>query len=205
MNKRRCVTAVLLVLVSALPALAQTAPPQFSADLQMSGRGGEDMTGKMYFGGQQTRTDMAMRGHESIMINDLAKKTSYMLMPQQKMYMEFNAAMTGRRGPNTRDMKPMDPDHPCAHEEGVTCKKVGAETVNGRSCDKWVFTGKNGETHTAWIDQKLHFPIKMENADGATWQLKNIKEGPQAATLFQIPPDYQKMDMGGMMGRRPPE
>jgi hypothetical protein len=200
---KRTYAAILALLLLGLPAVAQLTLPQFSADLQMTGRGGQEMTGKMYFGGQHMRMDMDMRGHQSIMITDVAKKTSYMLMPQQKMYMEFNAQMAGRRGPDTQDMKPMDINNPCANQEGVTCKKVGTETVNGRSCDKWVFTGKNGETRTAWIDQKLHFPVKMES-ESTTWEMKNIKEGAQPASLFEIPSDYQKMDMGGMMGGRRP-
>ena len=83
------------------------------------------------------------------------------------------------------------------------CKKLGTETVNGRTCDKWEVTQKSGKTETFWIDQKLHFPIKMINGD-ITTQYTNIKEGPQDASLFKIPDGYQKFDasmMGG--GRRP--
>ena len=74
--------------------------------------------------------------------------------------------------------------------------------MNGRATDKWEFTTK-GDTSTFWIDQKLHFPIKTQ-AGQATTELTNIKEGAQAASLFEIPSDYQKMDMGGMMGGRGP-
>jgi hypothetical protein len=36
--------------------------------------------------------------------------------------------------------------------------------------------------------------------------LTNIKEGEPAASLFEIPSGYQKMDMGSMMqGMRPPQ
>jgi hypothetical protein len=33
-------------------------------------------------------------------------------------------------------------------------------------------------------------------------ELRNIKEGPQPASLFEIPSDYTKFDMGSMMQRR---
>lgn len=182
-----------------------TGIPQFSADMKMSGRG-EGMTGKMYFGGQKTRMDMNSPRGEMIMINDIPKKTAYMLMPQQRMYMEMNTAMQamGRgRGPRMPDAKPFDPANPCP--EGDVCKKVGTETVNGRSCDKWEFTSKTNpkESHTVWIDQKLHFPIKNVGSEGEVWELQNLQEGSQAASLFEIPSGYTKMDMGGMMGRPP--
>ena len=55
------------------------------------------------------------------------------------------------------------------------------------------------------MSQKLHFPIKTVSQD-SSWQLTNIKEGQPEASLFEIPPGYQKMDMGSMMqGMRPPQ
>ena len=207
MNTRRLVLSYIALVALSITAVAQipTGIPQFSADMKVSGRGGEGMGGRIYFGGQKTRFDMSGGGREMIMIHDAAKQTSYMLMPEQKMYMEMNAAMQGR-GPRMPDAKPMDPTNPCSANEGFTCKKVGTETVNGRSCDKWEFTSKNNprENHTAWIDQKLHFPIKNVGASGDVWELQNLKEGAQAGSLFEVPSDYTKMDMGGMMGGRPP-
>ena len=131
-----------------------------------------------------------------------------MIMPQQKMYMEMNANGMGRmgRGPRMPDAKALDPTNPCAAEPNYTCKKVGTETVNGRSCDKWEFTDKNGGgTRTVWLDQKLHFPIKMVGSQGDNFELTNVQEGTQPASLFEVPAGYTKMDMGGMMGGRPPQ
>ena len=179
--------------------------PQFSGDMKMSGRG-EGMNGKIFFGENKMRFEMNSRGREMIMIHDVGKETSYMIMPQQKMYMEMKAKGMGMgRGPRMPDAKPMDPSNPCANEADYTCKKVGTETVNGRSTDKWEFTGKSNpsETRTVWIDQKLHFPIKTVGSDGDTWEMTNIQEGPQPASLFEVPSGYTKMDMGGMMGRPP--
>jgi hypothetical protein len=191
------------LLVAVAAAQMPTNIPQFSADMKMTGRG-ESMAGKMYFGNQKVRFDMSGGGHEMIMINDTTKKTAYMLMPQQKMYMEMNTAMQGR-GPRMPDAKPVDPSNPCSGDSKFTCNKVGTETVNGRSCDKWEFTNASNpkENYTVWIDQKLHFPIKNARANGDVWELQNLKEGAQAASLFEVPSDYNKMDMGGMMGRPP--
>jgi hypothetical protein len=206
------VLAFIAVVVLSVSSVAQiwAGIPQFSADMKMSGRGGQDMNGKIYFGGQKTRFDMNSSRGEMIMINDMAKKVSYMVMPQQRMYMEMSAAMSPMRGrgPRMPDAKPYDPTTPCSADADMTCRKVGAEIVNGRSCDKWEFTSKSdsSKNHTVWIDQKLHFPIKNVGATGDVWELQNLKEGSQDASLFEVPAGYQKMDMGGMMmGQRPPQ
>ncbi len=127
-------------------------------------------------------------------------------MPEQHMYMEHKAGeMTGHRPGMMPSIKPFqDPSNPCAHEEGMTCKKVGVENINGRTCDHWEITDKNGKVSNVWIDQKLHFPIKTVGED-STWELSNIQEGEPNASLFQIPSGYTKMDMGSMMlmGRPP--
>jgi len=116
--------------------------------------------------------------------------------------MEFS---TEQSGPMTQKMPKFEDmfkgSDPCAGREDVTCKKLGTESINGRTCDKWEVTPKTGKPETFWIDQKLHFPIKMINGD-ITTQYTNIKEGPQDASLFKVPAGYQKFDAGSM-GRPP--
>ena len=101
--------------------------------------------------------------------------------------------------PKFRDM--LKGGDPCAGREGATCKKLGTETINGRTCDKWEITEKSGKMETYWMDQKLHFPIKSI-VGGITTQYTNIKEGPQDPALFKVHDGYKKMDMGNM-GRPP--
>ncbi len=202
MTKRSLALACLLLLAGAV-ALAQVPNiPQFSADMKWSNPEGQPATGKMYWGGGKMRMDMNMQGRQAVMIHDISTKTSYMLMPEQHMYMEMSAnnPMMQRLG-NAPNLKPFDPANPCASMEGYTCKKIGAETVNGRSCDKWEFKGPS-ETQTAWVDQKLHFPIRSVTSNGTTMDLTNLQEGSQPASLFEIPAGYTKMDFG-MHGRRP--
>ena len=60
------------------------------------------------------------------------------------------------RGPRMPDVKAAG-DNPCAGSPGVTCKMVGTETVNGRSCDKWEFVSSNkSEAGTMWIDPRSY-------------------------------------------------
>lgn len=66
--------------------------------------------------------------------------------------------------------------------------------MNGRGCDKWEMTDKNGHKTTAWIDQKLDAVIWLQEYDGTLTNFTNIKEGAQDASLFVVPPGYRKFD-----------
>ena len=192
-------------------ALAQM-PVQFSADMVMTpGKaGGMATNGKFFFGGTKMRMEMNGGGQQMIMITDLDRKVVDQLMPQQQMYMEHAMGQPmGGRGPAMPEIKAYDPNNPCSNDPDVTCRKVGTEMMNGRMCDKWEFTAKpgtHGSTRTLWIDHSTRIPIKTAMPDGMTMEFKNIKEGAQSASLFQVPPGYQKMDLGNMMrGMRPPK
>lgn len=203
-NRTQVIVFLLFILLAGSFALAQLPSiPQFSADMRTSGSGGHDSTGKMYWGGSRIRMDMNSQGQNVSIINDMPKKTSYMVMHQQRMYMEMNASNPMSQRMRSPDVRPYDPANPCANREGYTCKKVGTETVNGRSCEKWEITGPQGK-QTVWIDQTLHFPIRSASSDGNTMDLTNVKEGSQPASLFEVPAGYSKMDLGGMMGGRTP-
>jgi hypothetical protein len=100
----------------------------------------------------------------------------------------------------TKLKRPSDPDW--------DCRKIGDETVNGRSTVKYEGTSKKSETHYVWIDKKIVFPIKWQSngeSGESSGELQNIQEGPQAASLFEIPSDYQKMDMSQMMTGHSPK
>jgi hypothetical protein len=203
-----------LLLASSLFAQAPHLTP-FSADMQTSSSQANpvnhDMSGKIYVSPEAMRMDtQGGRGAANI-ITTFATQTVDIIMPQQQMYMEHRAGDNPmHRGPNTSDVHPYDPKNPCAGDPGSTCKNLGTETVNGRSTDHWQVTHKDGNISDVWIDNSLHFPIKTVSG-GTTWQLTNIKEGPQDPSLFQVPSGYHKMDitgmgaMGGMPGGRAPQ
>ena len=180
--------------------------PQFSADMSMtSQRNPDGAKGKFYFDKGNTRMDMSMQGRDISVIRDNSAKTSYTLMHEQKMYMEMKDGQRPMgRGPRMPDVQTYG-ENPCANEEGVACKKVGEETVNGRECDKWEFTSADPQkSRTAWVDKKLHFPVRIVST-GSTVDFTNIKEGPQDKSRFEVPSDYQKFDpaMMGGQGRGP--
>lgn len=200
MKKRLVLSFTLLILLSTAAATAQVSVPEYSADMIMHSQHG-DTNGKFFFSPTKTRMDMQTQGASVSTITDVPAKKVYMIMHERRMYMEHNVNQAGpmSRGPKPPEVRQFDPANPCASREGTTCKKVGTETVNGRSCEKWEFTKGGKLEETEWIDRKLHIPIKAVRDDGSGFELQNLKEGPQPDSAFAIPSGYQKFDMGNMM------
>ena len=187
--------------------LASAQVPQlnpFSADLHInstrSDRGPLEVAGQVYVGSGHIRMNMEGSGHKTALLTDFATKTTDILLIEQQVYIEQKAGQGPGHGPNsmTEELKPYDPDHPCANQPNVTCKKIGVEEVSGRSCDHWEVTDKEGRLTNLWIDQKLHFPVKVVTKD-TEMLLTNIRDGEPDPSLFTIPPAYHKMDLGAMM------
>jgi outer membrane lipoprotein-sorting protein len=70
--------------------------------------------------------------------------------------------------------------------------------VNGRATVKYEGINSAGESSTVWIDPKLGFPLKWQRKNSGG-EIRNIQEGPQPDSLFEVPPGLTKMDMSGMM------
>jgi len=192
------------VVLTAASAFAQT---EFSADM-VKADGAKN--GKIYFGKDKMRFESNNKDPRSggAFIINLATQTNTVLMDQQHMYMEMPAQMAARR--NTYNFfHTVDVENACGdwlqlpQNKGGSCHKVGSETVNGRSCVKYEGTNANGDTGTVWIDPKLQFPVKWQGKNNETWELRNIQEGSQPASLFEVPAGYTKFDMGGMGGMPP--
>ena len=170
----------------------------FTAGLQfnITGASGSstDLKGKLYVSGGAMRMEMATPQGQSITITDFAHKIAYTLIPAERMYIEHPIEISRRRRPpGWADLKPLtDPANPCSGEQGTRCKKLGVEEINGRVCDHWQLTERNGVTSEIWIDQKIHFPARVTKQQ-ATWQLSDIREENPGPDLFQVPGDYHKL------------
>jgi hypothetical protein len=124
------------------------------------------------------------------------------------MYMEMPAqSQSQRQGYANAFFRAGDVENACGDWQKISsnqsgsCRKVGDESVNGRNAVKYEATNSKGETGHFWLDPKLRFPVKWDGKNNAG-ELRNIQEGTQSASLFEIPSGYTKMDMGGMMQQR---
>jgi hypothetical protein len=196
--------AIAALLLSSLAMAQMPHPTPFSANMQINyGQDSESQQwhGKLYVGSEHMRFDLQNPPHEGPnVLTNFATQTDDVLLPEMKAYLEHPVGDPHARGPAAamRDLRAYDPGNPCANQANMSCKKIGAETLEGRSCDHWELT-RHGKVVNLWLDQKLHFPLKTVTED-ATVTLTNVKEGAQDAARFQIPGDYKKMNMNPPTG-----
>ena len=184
------------------PMFAQT---EFSADVANQEKSGTTTQAKVYFAKDKMRFESADLNHKGggAFIVNLPTHTSTILMPQQHMYMEMPQQSMEQRGFYSF-FEAGDVENACvdwlkmSRNQGGTCHKDGRETVNGRDTIKYEGTNASGETNAVWLEPKLRFPVKWQGKSGGG-ELRNIQEGAQPSSLFEIPAGYTKMDMGAMM------
>ena len=183
-------------------ALAQT---EFSGEMFDSQKGSN---GKIYFAKDKVRFESTNKDPRSggVVIMNLTTQTTTVLMNQQHMYMDLSPQMASQRTAynffRTGDVEAACSDWmQLPQNKGGSCHKVGNETVNGRSTVKYEGTNAKGETGDVWLDPKLRFPVKWEGKNGS-WELRDIQEGSQPSSLFEVPAGYTKFDMGSMMQQR---
>jgi hypothetical protein len=191
------------LMLAASFALAQA---EFSAELVDLQKAGTPSQAKIYLGKDKIRVEpqnAGPRGGGAVIMN-YATQTGTVLMPQQHMYMEMPAqAQSQRMSYSSAFFRAGDVENACGDwqkmgHNGASCHKVGSETVNGRATVKYESTSANGDVSHFWLDPKLRFPVKAESKN-SSWEFRNIQEGTQPASLFEIPAGFTKFDMGGMM------
>jgi hypothetical protein len=204
------VIRAILILFFALGTTALFAQEDFSADIVNTKDGANQSHAKIYVTKDKWRIEGLQQGRmNGAVITNLSTRTSDILMPDRKMYMEFPQG----QGPMGQQLWSMyharDIDDACSDwlklpsNQSGTCQKVGSDTVNGRSTVKYIGTNAKGETGTMWLDKKIGFPIRWEGQKGGSGELQNIKEGSQPSSLFEIPSDYQKFQMPAGMPNMP--
>jgi hypothetical protein len=179
------------LLLLALPALSQ----EFSADLVRQKPQNVANT-KVSVSGDKVRFEVAEKQKDpSYAIINVAQRSSTMVLTGNKSYI---VSPPGHLASSIPLFHVEDPEDACkawekAMQNPGTCKKIGDDTINGRATVKYTGAMENGDTGTAWIDKKLKFVVKWEG-ERTVAELQNIQEGPQQASLFEVPSDYQKMD-----------
>lgn len=182
-----CIALISVVMSCAAAVFAA----DFSADMVSSTPQGS-VAAKLYVSGQKSRMEMP----GAITIGRMDRKVTWMLMPEQRMYLE--QPLDVRTAMSTQEK--MDGE--------VERTSEGKEMVNGMSTTKYRVTFETGRRREAvfqWIDDASHFPVKTAAIDGSWWsEFRNIKTTPQDPALFEIPFGYHKMplempDMAGMI------
>jgi hypothetical protein len=196
MAKSMVALVATLVMCTATAADAQTQfMRDFSADM-VSQVNGQQTTARFYASKSRTRSEILRDGVvRSVMIMDLQNHTGWQLRPQAKVATDMSAFLRSAQNSLNKDVLsggPPDPSNPCAALRESTCRKLGSEDVNSRQTQKWEIKDKDGKVTTMWIDSSLPLAVKTQ-WDGGSGEYRNIKDGPQPDSLFQVPPDYKKI------------
>lgn len=169
---------------------------EYSADEHMET---EDITmqAKIYHAPGKERREQNMSGMTQTTIMRIDKGIVWVLMPEQKMYMEMKM---GQGEDKSADLK----------DYTIEYSVVGEEVVNGINTtkNKVIMTDKKGNKFGGfmWVSME-GIMVKMDTiskVEGSKMRVKmerrNIKIENQNPKLFEIPSGYQKMSMPGMGG-----
>jgi hypothetical protein len=166
----------------------------FSAD-QIHTVNNKTMTGKIYFTPSAMRVEGAdAKGNKSVQIMRFDKKVMWNLMPAQTMYLEMPWGNLGEFAA-------------WADQQGVQRESLGMEQVGDYHCEKFrVHVKVMGRESTSleWDAKELDgLPVKTQDEKGKwSTEYRNVQLGPQDPSLFEVPAGYQKMSIGGMMGKQ---
>ncbi len=168
-------------------AMAKKNTP-FTADHITTGPDGSQIKGKIYASQDKIRMEMKQPGMPGTMIVIYSKKDNTVTMAMKSTKRYFMMPM------GEDPMGKLPGDVPPSKK-----KKLGSETVNGYSCTKYeVLNEMNimGQKQTfkllVWESSKFAYPIKTKSPEGATQELRNIKEGNPPASMFKMPAGYKK-------------
>jgi hypothetical protein len=183
-RQTQALTGIALASVLAATAHAEIAGVEFSADMISSGPDGKVATGKMFVGDGRMRMEMTQQGREIIRISDQQRGMEWILFPDQQNYLEQGGPPGG--GAPVTAPAPSAETNPCGDTPGLTCRRVGEESVGGRPAVKWemVMTHEGQTVQGAqWIDVERGLPLKHEMPNGETMELnlvgKETMEGRQ--------------------------
>lgn len=160
---------------------------EFSADMFIQPKDEEPLKGKIYVKGDKVRQEMTEEGEVQIMIIRPDKKVTWMIIPEDKTYLEM---------PYQAEDKTFEE---WTAEKESKAKLLGEETVSGLQSRKYESI-EDGEKTYFWISKKFPFPVKVEDAE-VTMEYRNIKEGSVPDSLFELPSGYEKMTMPMMPGK----
>ncbi len=209
--------------ICSLPALLLTGSlalaQEFSADVVTTKPDNTRMS-KVYAGKNKVRFEVAggnaAMGPSAIIFDD-ARHTYTVVMTDRRMYMDAPPMMVKPMITNywrVQDVNDACPDWKKTAEAAGTdknwgsCTKIGSDNLNGRSAVKYEGVSKKGEKMHVWVDTKLNVVVKTDESSGG-FELRNIQEGSQPASLFEIPAGYTKMAIplgqaGNPAGERQP-
>lgn len=157
----------------------------------------EDMTSttRVYYQPGMVRDEMNMGDQQMVTIRRFDLQKVWTILGEG-MYMETAAEEANERAPEYKL---------------ISRELIGPEIVNGMATIKYksVYESPDGKFggFTWFTDDNIAvkgFMVSETNGEKQRikFEFTSLERGPQADTLFVVPPGYQKFDMGGLAGMR---
>lgn len=188
-KEQRTVFLIVGVLIIFLGFAFSAIAAEFSADLKIK-QPDKEYEFKYYAKGSLYRLEKLTGDDRILLIADRTQDITWMLNPEDKIYMEL-------KGINAAFFNPIRGWE--AAMEGSEEEKVGTKTVLGYLCEKYTYTPPGGTEPgmEAWYLPELdHFIRIIAHYGGGyedgLFEIVNIQEAPQDDSLFKVPEDYQK-------------
>jgi Domain of unknown function (DUF4412) len=198
MSRQLCAVIVLAsVFVSTPLWAAQLSRPQveYSADSTVQT---EEMTMEQrvyYTPAKERRETLTGSGDGAVQIFRYDSKVMWQLMPSEKMYMEHSMAQNKGNDPSQWDYVETVMGEEVMNGVKVTKYKTIATSTDGKKYGGFSWRTKEGIS----IKSDLLYKEGNEKKRMMT-ELKNLKISRQDPQLFDVPKDFTKIDMAGMMG-----
>ena len=170
---------------------------EFFYEMNVSGMGEEDSTTGIYIKGKLMRIEGEAMGQRFMMIYD--EETFYTLDPQSRTAIKMPMGMEDEED---RDTPTLDDFTQDVDENSMNY--VGKETINGVSCHVVESKNLNSDYQVKmWLHEEYGFPMrvesKMENDEIYISEVTDFQVGNISDDLFEIPEDYEIVDLGSMM------
>ena len=171
---------------------------QFSADIVVQRDAATTPAGRLRILDGKVRIETPEFA-DGFFLVDAAKPSAYFVRPGARIYMEARQSSQ-----LTRLLVPVDPDDPCrrwqamAHLAGLAdngdwrCERTGEEMIQGRNAAVFHAVSGAGSGFVGWIDRARRIPLRIGREDGTVIAVENIKDGPQSASSFELPPGFRK-------------
>lgn len=188
------------------------AQDNFEGKVSMNVYGDDNETHPMeyYIKDGKIRFDAKEKEGTGAFIMDPASKQILIIMPEQKMYLQMKMP-EGKMDNETRE----------AVENAEFVKTGETKEILGYNAEKWTYKDDNKEgevwmtkvlgtfywfknpmmkeeTKSGWMKELReggYFPLMVTENGKKVFEVTSVQKAPVDASLFEIPPDYQKMEM----------
>ncbi|HSL89227.1 MAG TPA: hypothetical protein VK870_07990 [Ignavibacteriaceae bacterium] len=138
-------------------------------------------------------------GQKGIVIVKSGAQEVLILMPEQKMAMK-----TPSNNPMSMANDPLQSFE--YYKDSGNFEEAGEELINGILCKKSTLYNKENPSQkmfTMWYSEDYKFPMKMINhidgSEDSKMEMQDVRSWKPDPSMFEIPADYQLMDVPGMM------